>query len=100
MRLFFIFFILITTLVLNAQGKYYVNSIEIEGNKTTKKSTVLRELSFQIGDSLTLESFSEKVVQSELNISSQWLFNFIDIIPTYSENNIDVVIKVVERWYV
>ena len=100
MRLFFIFFLFIITLVLNAQEKYHINSIEIEGNKTTKKSTILRELSFQIGDSLTLKLFSEKVVQSELNISSQWLFNFIDIITTFSENNIDVVIKVVERWYV
>ncbi len=100
MRLLLIFSLLISSFLLHAQEKYYLNSIDIEGNKTTKKSTILRELSFQIGDSLTLESFSEKLVQSELNISSQWLFNFIDFIPTYNENKIDVVIKVVERWYV
>lgn len=100
MRLLLVFLTLTTSMLLNAQELYLINSITLEGNKTTKTSTVLRELSFQVGDSLTQESFSEKLLQSELNITSQWLFNFIDFIPTYNQNNIDVVIKVVERWYV
>ncbi|MDA7768457.1 hypothetical protein N8904_01955, partial [Flavobacteriales bacterium] len=100
MRLSLLVLFLTISTLLNAQELFRINSIEIEGNKTTKKSTILRELSFQIGDTLTQESFSEKLIQSELNISSQWLFNFIDFVPTYINNNIDVVIKVVERWYV
>ena len=83
-----------------SQEVFKVNSIEIEGNNVTKKTTVLRELSFQIGDSLTLEKFNEKLKQSELHISSQWLFNFVDIVPSYNQNEIDVNIEVVERWYV
>ena len=100
MRLSLLVLFLTISILLNAQELFRINSIEIEGNKTTKKSTILRELSFQIGDTLTQESFSEKLIQSELNISSQWLFNFIDFVPIYINNNIDVVIKVVERWYV
>jgi outer membrane protein assembly factor BamA len=83
-----------------SQDMFVVNSIEIEGNKTTKRATVLRELSFEIGDSLTVYDFNQKLNQSELNISSQWLFNFVNIEPIFNGNKIDVKIKVVERWYV
>ena len=49
---------------------------------------------------MTLNEFNEKIKQSELNIGSQWLFNFIYIIPVYNQNEIDVKIKVIERWYI
>lgn len=83
-----------------ADEVFIVNTIQVDGNKVTKTSTILRELSFNIGDTLTLSEFNQKVTQSELNITSQWLFNFIDFEVSYSGNLIDVVIKVVERWYV
>ena len=60
----------------------------------------MRELSFQVGDSLTLKEFNENLKQSELNIGSQWLFNFVDIITYFNQNEIDVTIEVTERWYV
>ena len=100
MRLVFTFLFLFSAFATYGQEVYRVNSIEIEGNKITKRATVLRELSFEIGDSLTREEFNEKLKQSELNIGSQWLFNFVDIVPNYNENNIDIAIEVVERWYV
>lgn len=100
MRLILIFLILFIAFTSYSHEVFRVNSIEIEGNKVTKRATVLRELSFQIGDSLTLNEFNEKLKQSELNISSQWLFNFVNIVPTYNQNEIDVNIEVVERWYV
>ena len=94
--LLFVFYSLLAL----SEDKFIINSIEIQGNKVTKRETVLRELSFQIGDSLNIQEFNEKLKQSELNIGSQWLFNFVDILPTYSGNKIDVLIEVVERWYV
>ena len=100
MRIILIFLILIISFISYSQEIYKVKSIEIEGNKVTKKATIFRELSFQIGDTLTLKEFNEKIKQSELNISSQWLFNFIYIIPFYNQNEIDVKIKVIERWYI
>ena len=100
MRLILTFLMIIIPFTPYSQEVFKVNSIEIEGNNVTKKTTVLRELSFQIGDSLTLEKFNEKLKQSELHISSQWLFNFVDIVPSYNQNEIDVNIEVVERWYV
>ena len=100
MRLILTFLIVIIAFASYSQEVFRVNSIEIEGNKVTKRATVLRELSFQIGDSLTLKEFNEKLKQSELNIGSQWLFNFVDIVPSYNQNEIDVNIEVVERWYV
>ena len=100
MRLILTFLIVIITLTSYSQETFRVNSIEIEGNKLTKRETILRELSFQIGDNLTLDEFNEKLKQSKLNIGSQWLFNFVDIIPKYNQYEIDVNIEVVERWYV
>jgi len=100
MRLLLTFLFVFIAFATNGQEVYRINSIEIEGNKVTKRATVLRELSFEIGDSLTREEFNEKLKQSELNIGSQWLFNFVDIVPNYKDNNIDITIEVVERWYV
>ena len=100
MRLILTFLIVIINLTSYSQEIFRVNSIEIEGNKLTKRETILRELSFKIGDNLTLNEFNEKLKQSELNIGSQWLFNFVDIVPSYNQNEIDINIEVVERWYV
>ena len=96
--LFLIF--LMTSFKLGAQELFHISSIEIEGNKKTKRETILRELSFQIGDSLTIQEFKKKQHQSELNIESQWLFNFIDFQHTTQDQNIQVTINVIERWYV
>ena len=100
MRLILIFLIVIITLTSYSQETFRVNSIKVEGNKLTNRATVLRELSFNVGDSLTLKEFNEKLKKSELNISNQWLFNFVDFIPSYNHNEIDLNIKVIERWYV
>ena len=75
MRLILTFVVLIITFSSYSQEIFKLKSIEIEGNKVTKRATVLRELSFKIGDSLTIKEFNEKLRQSELNIGSQWLFN-------------------------
>ena len=100
MRLIITFLIVIIAFTSYSQEVFRVNSIKIEGNKVTKRATVLRELSFQVGDSLTLKEFNEKLKQSELNIGNQWLFNFVDIITDFNQNEIDVKIEVTERWYV
>ena len=100
MRLITTFLIVIIAFTSYSQEVFRVNSIKIEGNKVTKRATVLRELSFQVGDSLTLKEFNEKLKQSELNIGNQWLFNFVDIITDFNQNEIDVKIEVTERWYV
>ena len=85
---------------LTAQDFFTINTINVDGNKVTKTATILRELSFKVGDTLSLSELNDKIIQSQLNISSQWLFNFIDFIPTYKKNRVDILIKVVERWYV
>lgn len=100
MRLFQILIFTCWVHLLMANDTFIVNSIDVEGNKITKTSTILRELSFGIGDTLTLTEFNKKVQQSKLHISSQWLFNFIHFETTYYDNHINVLIKVVERWYI
>ena len=51
-------------------------------------------------EKIALKDLNKKLVESELNISNQWLFNFIDITHNIIDSKVNVNIKVVERWYV
>jgi hypothetical protein len=63
------------TIYLNASTKK-VESIVILGNKKTKSKIILRELTFQKGDSIALKDTSEHAVNSANNLFNTSLFNF------------------------
>lgn len=98
-RFFSSIFFLLLSFSLLAQEKYVIADIEIVGNKVTKEATVLRELSFKKGDTLTLQELAERFEESKRNIEKQWLFNFIDF---KYEIDQDLIVKIttIERWYV
>ena len=93
-----IFFLLLSFSLL-AQEKYVIADIEIVGNKVTKEATVLRELSFKKGDTLSLQELALRFEESKRNIEKQWLFNFTDF---KYEIDQDLIVKIttIERWYV
>lgn len=93
---------------LNDRGNYKtlnsrvtIRSINIEGNKQTRRNIILRELSVQEGTEVASDSL---LVLSELNWKR--LFNlglFTDIIivvDTVSESAVDWNIKLREQWYI
>jgi outer membrane protein assembly factor BamA len=78
-----------------------VSSIDISGNYKTKRSVILRELAFSVGDTLSLSILSEKMAQSQKNLMNISLFNFVEIDKnTDSLQNTSILIKVTERWYI
>ncbi|WP_235298627.1 POTRA domain-containing protein [Portibacter marinus] len=74
-----------------------INSINIEGNKRTRKKVILRELNFKVGtviedssDLVAIEDFNEK------RLLSIGLFNEVEV----NMNGGDVQITVNENWYI
>ena len=79
---------------------YYISKIIIEGNKTTKDITILRELAISKNQSITLEELEILITESKNNLTNTNLFNFITIDYNISISDIILKIEVVERWYV
>lgn len=73
-----------------------VDTIEIRGNETTKDFVILRELTFGIGDTLTLQLAS----YNRERIYSLRIFNDVKLVPySYNDKNI-LRIDIVESWYI
>lgn len=77
-----------------------VNEIKIIGNKTTKEHIIIRELPFQLGDTILISEMTQTFERAHSNIFNTSLFNFITIEPVYfNDTYISVYITVEERWY-
>lgn len=90
---------LFISLALSAQ-ELHIRSIQIEGLKTTKEATVLRELSFYVGQQVSFQELHTLLEDNKSNLLNQWLFNFVDFTPIIQANQVDILLKVTERWYV
>lgn len=77
-----------------------VKDVKIIGNKTTKASIILREISFNIYDTIQSENLSRELERVKNNLLNTSLFNFVTVDPVYFDNqNISIFITVEERWY-
>ena len=56
-----------------------VSEIIIEGNDVTKDAVILRELTFVVGDTISLQHFDEVLKVSKENVLNTTLFNFVSI---------------------
>jgi outer membrane protein assembly factor BamA len=83
-----------------ADDRLLITGIEIEGNKVTKEQVILRELTFQEGDTIFKMEMLPAFQRSKDNLLNISLFNFVyfDVIHLPG-NRIIVKITVVERWY-
>ncbi|MEO1261775.1 MAG: BamA/TamA family outer membrane protein [Bacteroidota bacterium] len=80
-----------------------INEIIIEGNKRTKETIVLRELDFDIGDTIHLSGLVERIRENEYNILNTGLFTTAQISYNNWEgetNRVELLIKVKEDWYI
>ena len=78
-----------------------ISNITIVGNKTTKEKIIIRELDFNIGDSLTNIELTEAISQSKKNLLNTSLFNFANLNVALADGvNASVIIQVTERWYI
>lgn len=79
----------------------HVSNITIEGNRKTKPEIILRELTFQVGDSLSEAVLRSVVERSRQNIFNLKLFNFVNAeIENTSDSTVEVNFTVTERWYI
>lgn len=84
-----------------ASDRVEINAITITGNKRTKEKIILRELTFKVGDSLTIKDIEKRTERSKQNLINTSLFNFVTFTPVYSVDSSSIVLllDVKERWY-
>lgn len=80
-----------------------IRNIYIEGNKRTKPEIILRELDFDLNDTITLASLAARLQENELNVMNTGLFTNTKI--TFKEwvgetNEVGLLITVQEGWYI
>lgn len=81
--------------------KVKVNSIIFHGNKKTKNYIVEREIPFKKDDSLIFQHLPALLKQARQQIYNTSLFNEVKVDSRMtSNNNIDIIIDVKERWYI
>lgn len=79
---------------------YVIHSIRIEGNEKTRMGIMLRELTFQAGDSVFGNQIVEQIQKSRENLINTSLFHFVEIkIAEEIPKNLVILIVVKERWY-
>lgn len=80
-----------------------LSDIIIEGNDVTKKSVILKELTFSVGDTIDINRWEDELLFSRENLQNTTLFNFVDfncLKKDDSPNEVILEIKVTERWYI
>ncbi len=101
-------FMLGHALITNAQDpliidddKLIIEDILIQGNRVTKESILLRELVFEIGDTILKMELLPALQRSKENLLNLTLFNFVKFDATHNLNSrITIQITVTERWYI
>jgi outer membrane protein assembly factor BamA len=84
-----------------ADDRLLVEDIVIDGNKVTKDPIILRELLFEVGDTILKMEMLSLFQRSKDNLLNLALFNFVFFDVTHLPGNrIVVQISVVERWYI
>ncbi|MEQ1554954.1 MAG: POTRA domain-containing protein, partial [Ferruginibacter sp.] len=83
-----------------ANEKFFIAAIKIDGNKRTKEYIILREMPFAIGDSLFKKELTKTIEQTKNQISNTNLFSEIKItLDSTLYKNLQVNINVKERLY-
>jgi len=103
LKRFFLLFILLWANfpLVCAQDSLWVRQIHLLGNKRTKAPIIFRELSFKESDSISaqnLTAFLEKEAHKVFNTDL-----FIEVKIThqiFSDNKVDILIQMHEKWYI
>ena len=102
MRYFILLLICSWSFCLCAQNDFVViDSIKIAGHNKTRGPIIFRELVFQAGDTIPLETLQSSFAKSKQNLLNTQLFNLAEInITEWTErNHIDIDVNVIESWY-
>ncbi|MEM6628644.1 MAG: BamA/TamA family outer membrane protein [Bacteroidota bacterium] len=77
-----------------------VRTIVISGAKKTKRTVVVRELTFREKDQLPVKSLSDILERNRQNVFNLGLFSAVEVEPFIVGLELHIVIHVKERWYI
>lgn len=98
-HLIVLFVCALATLCVKGQS-LHVQTISVLGNEKTKPEIILRELSFQEGDSIEVDQLDELLERNRQNVYNLRLFNKVVLSHEELQGNIYIIIEVKERWYI
>ena len=82
------------------ENSFTVREIAISGNKKTKESIILRELSFASGETYALSELVKKFEIARKQLLNTALFHEVVVaLKSFEGNNVDILVAVKERWY-
>jgi outer membrane protein assembly factor BamA len=83
-----------------ASGQYTIAHIDIEGNTRTKPYIILRELPYQVGTVISMDSISSLNTLAKQQLINTSLFTDAQVTAQETDgHNLNIKIKVTERWY-
>jgi len=98
--IFAILILIFNSIYSQVDSNLIVTSISISGNKVTKEKIVIRELLFNIGDTINKQNLDSLTVLNKENLVNTSLFNFVTITNNIEGSNLIVNIDLIERWYI
>lgn len=98
--IFLLFLILLAGNMLFGQQPFrfpvWVDSVRVEGNEKTRDQVILREIPFQLPDSLS----EDDLIHIQNRVQNLFLFNQVQIYMTEKSGKNIMVIRVKETWYI
>ena len=86
---------------ISADSSITIGKIYLLGNNKTRSEIILRELDIKEGKELKLMDFAQMLVLDQQKLTNTRLFVVVEIIPLFLSNkNVDVLIRLQERWYI
>ena len=83
-----------------AQAQITVSNIILSGNTKTQNEIIIRELSFEINEIYTDFDLNKRIKKSKENLVNLKLFNFVTINKIDNKDSIEIIIEVIEKWYI
>ena len=97
MKKIIFFFLFLTQLT---QAQIVVSTIVLSGNNKTQNDIIIRELSFEINKNYIPIDLEKRIEQSKENLVNLKIFNFVTINKTENKDSIEIIIEVIEKWYI
>lgn len=90
------------SLIAQESNAIIVTSFSINGNVQTKDETILRELDFQIGDTLYFDNLNQKLAKNQTLLMNTGLFYHVNMnVGEWDAlNHVHIFINVEEAWYI
>lgn len=88
--------------LIDSSAYYKITTISVQGNRKTKDRIIIRELAFNLNDSISLKTLPYLKLRSEQNVFNTQLFIYdtLYINVDHDAKTIAAKVSVKERWYV